>query len=497
MAAMRRRGIAAWLGLAVATAAGVGSAAVTAIVKTGDAAPGGPPGAIFQSASTNLGALTPAIDAVGGVIFVGRLAVGAGGVTSANDTVVWAPAFGGTVPVAREGDPVPGAPGWTFADFEASFGYDGHTIAAGGGAAFSARIENASLGTTGEGLFQTGLGGAVLVAKTGDEAPGTPPGVAFSTFGRPAQNAGGRITVHAGLRDEPGIVDDTNDAGIWVSDAAGALHLVIREGDIAPGLLADHVLFLGQPEINASGELLIDAILELHAGQVAPDDYRYILWKVSPGGVFQLIARTDGPAPGADPGTVFGSIENNGQINAAGEIAFSGRYRIGPGGVTADYDSGLFVTDAAGTLYVLYREGDPAPGAPPGAVFGDSPALLVRMNARGDVAFLGRLASGPGGITSARSQAVFGPGLVEPVTMLSQRGDPAPGIPGRWLGTPIFGASRSPIAARCSGSRRSRLRRPARGSDVMRCSSSATAGRRRCSRATRHRSRSHPATSAP
>jgi hypothetical protein len=79
--------------------------------------------------------------------------------------------------------------------------------------------------------------GTALLARGGDPAPGTDPGVSF--LGLPDglvpvgfDRAAAACAVPATLRG-PG-VDHFNDDGVCSGDA-GALHLVLREGDPAPG----------------------------------------------------------------------------------------------------------------------------------------------------------------------------------------------------------------------------------------------------------------------
>ena len=84
---------------------------------------------------------------------------------------------------------------------------------------------------------ERGGSGLALVARSGNEAPGTPEGVLFSRFGTsgikfdiPALNNAGQ-TAFVGRLTGPG-VDVTNNRGIWAEDQQGVLTLIAREGDL-------------------------------------------------------------------------------------------------------------------------------------------------------------------------------------------------------------------------------------------------------------------------
>ena len=68
------------------------------------------------------------------------------------------------------------------------------------------------------------------VAKKGDQAPGTPTGVTFSTFGPPRITSDGVLSFIATLQG--GGVTADNNVGIWVGPR-GAMQLLVREGDAA------------------------------------------------------------------------------------------------------------------------------------------------------------------------------------------------------------------------------------------------------------------------
>ena len=71
------------------------------------------------------------------------------------------------------------------------------------------------------------------VAFSGTLAPGTPEGVLFSSFGRPALNNAGQTAFVGSLTGTE--VDRAFDSGIWSEGGGSGLALVAREGNEAPG----------------------------------------------------------------------------------------------------------------------------------------------------------------------------------------------------------------------------------------------------------------------
>jgi len=69
-----------------------------------------------------------------------------------------------------------------------------------------------------------------LVAREGNQAPGTPEGVFFRSLSTPALNNAGQ-TAFSGFLAGTG-VDGSNDRGIWAEDLQGVLTLIARTGDL-------------------------------------------------------------------------------------------------------------------------------------------------------------------------------------------------------------------------------------------------------------------------
>jgi hypothetical protein len=136
-------------------------------------------------------------------------------------------------PIALSNQPAP--------DTEAGtvfFTFDNPVLGGTGDVAFRAVVQLPGVSQT-EGLWQGNANGLGLVARQGDQAPDTDPGVTFRGIGGgtpptfSALNAAGEIAFPAILATDGG-VDIFDDEGIWAG-APGNVHLVAREGDAAPG----------------------------------------------------------------------------------------------------------------------------------------------------------------------------------------------------------------------------------------------------------------------
>ena len=70
-----------------------------------------------------------------------------------------------------------------------------------------------------------------LIAKTGDQAPGTFEGTVYQTLNTPRLNHAGGIAFMATLSGSGDTISDTTDSGIWAHDDNGDLVLALREGN--------------------------------------------------------------------------------------------------------------------------------------------------------------------------------------------------------------------------------------------------------------------------
>jgi hypothetical protein len=118
--------------------------------------------------------------------------------------------------VTREGNHAPGTSGgvnflWFSDDSLEVNGY--------GQIAFRAGLTGSGVtGTNNEGIWSEGSGSLNLVARRGDDAPGTAVGIKFGSFDNPLLNAAGHIAFASRLSGAG--VTSANDRGIWRQPSA-------------------------------------------------------------------------------------------------------------------------------------------------------------------------------------------------------------------------------------------------------------------------------------
>jgi hypothetical protein len=199
------------------------------VALTGQPAPGTPAGVSYSDFGSE-----PTLNAVGQVAFVGELA--GSGVTNANNNGLWSGAPGNLMILAREGAPAPGTPAGV------SYGFVGFVLPlnAPGQSAYFGFLTGAGVSDANNiGLWSGAPGGVALLARTGDQAPGTAAGVNYAGLGDPIINDANQ-SLFVGSLTGPGVTS-ANDVGIWLG-APGSVALVVREGNPAPGLAAGVVL---------------------------------------------------------------------------------------------------------------------------------------------------------------------------------------------------------------------------------------------------------------
>ncbi len=384
--------------------AAAGGLSFQTVTLSGQAAPGAP-GRIFSFY------YPPAISNSGRVAFAGWLT----GVTS-NDEGLWSGLPGAIQLVAREGSAAPGtsaafANGWLFPRVNSS-----------GVVAFSAALGAGANSSNNTGIW-AGLPGALsLVARAGNAAPGTPAGVVFSGGMQNwlMLNDAGQVVFRANLTGPD--VTTANDAGIWAG-APGALQLVAREGDTAPGTAGVFDLFNYQfeaypvPVMNAAGEVVFSGHYTGGRG----------IWRWS-GGVLELVALTNSNAPGT--GALFEYLFDP-WMNASGQVVF--KASLMGDGVDFTNNSGVW-TGVPGDVEMVVRKGDPAPGTSGQYLVGASDNVgMTSIDDGGHITFLSSLMDGDGA-------SVPGGGGIWQYGGLGLRagggsavvlyGTPAPGLPG-------------------------------------------------------------------
>jgi hypothetical protein len=305
--------------------------------------------------------------------------------THINDRGVWAGGPGSLRLVARQGDHAPGTPdGVTYT----SPSLVPPVLNDAGQTAFVAYLTGPGVDSANaSGIWSQGSGSLALIARSGSQAPGTPSGVTFDYFASlPRLNNNGQTAFLASLSG--GGVDNTDNRGIW-SERLGSLALVARSGYQAPGTPSG-VNFLGFDPAIALNDAAQTAFQADLTGSGVNDANNAGIWSEGSGSL-ALVARSGSEAPGTPGGTLFREFPDFPlKLNSAGQMAFLAR--LTGSGVDATNDYGIWL-ESSGTLALIAREGEHAPGTPNGVTFasdlGAESAIFYRpgLNNAGQVAF--------------------------------------------------------------------------------------------------------------
>jgi MYXO-CTERM domain-containing protein len=265
-----------------------------------------------------------------------------GNVVTSNNSAVYLGQPGALQVIARGGDPVTGLAGVTYAGnpFGESFGLQ--SINNAGQAAFSANITGAGVTPANDNvLVVTGPGGSggVVAVREGDVAPGTAPGVNYTAAGDTHLGGGGHVIFRGGVTGA-GVTSANNDAVF--TGLPGAIRLLAREGDVAPGLSdGARFSFFEPPTINAAGQV---AMLSFLQGPGLNFETNIALVAADTDGELFTIARAGAPLDlgGGDIRTpnyllywgFSGGQDGYGSgLNDAGQVAFYAQFTDGSDGV--------------------------------------------------------------------------------------------------------------------------------------------------------------------
>ncbi|MEZ6192813.1 MAG: hypothetical protein R3C45_16185 [Phycisphaerales bacterium] len=240
------------------------------ITLGGDQAPGLTPGRTFRSPGSVV------MNDAGQVAF--RSTITSSGGTSLIGSGIWSTRNGVLEKVAWSGDPAPG----TNEHFKSFTGNDINlTIDDVGHLAFAATL---TLGDTS--IWRQTDAGLELVAREGDHAPGTDPGVTFNSVGQVLGSDLGHVAFFGGIVG-PGI-GSPFEKGIWVN-FEDATRLIVRDGDPVPGTAAGSHFAWVDPffAINGLGQIAFWAAVDLPDGTSTAG-----IWATDHAGEVVLIARS-------------------------------------------------------------------------------------------------------------------------------------------------------------------------------------------------------------
>jgi len=333
------------------------------------------------------------VNRTGQTTFFGQL--DGSNITEANSIGIWTSEADALRLVARSNDaaPLPGGEVHfsqlaTSDDFDFGFQKPRFTVGAAGHVAFHSHLHGpGAIDSNDRAIFVNHPSGTRLAARRGQAAPGVDDGGVFATFfsgaNAPSVNDLGEIAFAAGL-------DHTLKwQGIFSEGGGNGLKLVARIGDAPPGIPSATALhFLYDPRLNNAGQV---SFLSVIAGPGIDSTNDGVIWTGDAAGL-DIVAREGAPAPGTGEGAWFSDFDHYKTtwampiINGVGHVAFFSR--LAGLGVSADNDSGIWAKRPDGTLSLVAREGDPAPG---GGTFGEFDIFNARMqfNGAGQIAFLG------------------------------------------------------------------------------------------------------------
>jgi len=234
----------------------------------------------------------------------------------------------------------------------------------------------------------------VPVVMEGDSAAGVTDGI-FSGFHDPMINNAGKVAF-LGQLERDGGVTSANDQGAWMG-TAGALDLIAREDDPAPGQTGDVRLSgMYSRNISDNDHFAFRAKLEGNDVTSASD---YSEWSGPVGGQ-SVAAREGSPAAGLPATTLYNDILYMPTVNASGQIAFScGLYGAG---VNTLNNWGIWA-GAPGSLQLVARKGDQAAGQAANVKYAGMSAMPL-INSSAQVAFKASLS---GSIGSGSDTAVY------------------------------------------------------------------------------------------
>jgi hypothetical protein len=317
-------------------------------------------------------------------------------------------------------------------------------IDAAGNVLFAAVMEGPGITYDNNSILLYGPPGALtIVAREGEQAPGLPEGVYYASVNFfEGVSETGWITLTA-ILGGTGIELDVNDLAVFCGPP-GDLQLVLQAGDPIPEIGPDAVV-----SAQTMGGCLSDNGTLFVGGQVVATGPAYgnkAFW-VGSRDDLQLAAWAGMPVPGCpecQPGVYMNWLGSLAH-NDAGELTFHGAMK-GPGIHWLNDGARWFGTP--GAFEIMYRERQPLPIFGPDAVVGDAFGTGPVMNAHGDR--INRLhLFGPGSGISAANDWVLVVGSPQPTGIIARTGDPVPelgeGVYLSGVGSPLINNLRQVI----------------------------------------------------
>ena len=234
------------------------------------------------------------------------------------------------------------------------------------------------------------------VAITGDVVPGLPE-AQYASFGNAQLNATGQSVFSAVLQVGPGDITPSNDTVLISANGSLTLNAQTGSAQVADAPGTDYEKFK-EFKLTGSGDVLLKATL-VKSGNITADNNQGF-WRFS-NGVGNLITRTGtSPASGVSSAT-YSDLGAFVGMTPTGGFAFDGQLTTS-NEISSNEDNGVWhYEDAAGTL--IARENSAAPGVNGGKFLGFGPPAL---NASGQMVFRATMKREPG-FTPANSSGIW------------------------------------------------------------------------------------------
>lgn len=255
------------------------------------------------------------------------------------------------------------------------------------------------------------LSGLRLVARTEAPAPGLP-GSTMTDLDLPKLNKLGQLSWLGRAQISTG-----NIRAVWKESSPGNGAPVAKEGETAPGLGGAPFFFFSSQNIDDQGRIAF-AAQALTTNLTADSG----VWAERDGEGLQPLLLEGDLAPGTGADVRFANLDRISLLAAygpLGQVAVKSGL-VGPG-VDSTNDSGIWLAENDGSLRLIAREGQPAPGTEIGVTFDflNSSAEFF-VNARGQVAFFAALKGS--GIDAGNDRGVWAESVDGTLTLLARTG---------------------------------------------------------------------------
>jgi hypothetical protein len=206
-----------------------------------------------------------------------------------------------------------------------------------------------------QGIWSEGSGTLSLVARTGNQASGTMPQLQFVVIGQPYGSSAEQIAFYAELADPLSPEGTASTPSIW-RERLGSLGLVALAGTAQTGTIFD--TGPGGIRLSSTGQISFRAFGTFFGESDS-------IWSEA-SGLLHLVAQDQAQVPGQPAGVEFLIFSGPPLLGANEQTTFMGKL-TGPGIGDAN-NQGLWA-EQGGTLTLIVREGDRAPGTPEGVTY--------------------------------------------------------------------------------------------------------------------------------